>query len=86
MNFLVQVIELLLTIYIWMIVIRTILSWVSPYSRFPIAGLLFRLTDPFLEKIRQFLPLPRMAVDLSPLIAILILMIIRYSAIHLGGF
>ena len=85
MNFLVQGIELLLTIYIWMIVIRTILSWVSPYSRIPIAGLLFRLTDPFLEKIRQFLPLPRMAVDLSPLIAILILMIIRYSAIRLGG-
>ena len=86
MNFLVQGIELFLTIYIWMIVIRTILSWVSPYSRIPIAGLLFRLTDPFLEKIRQFLPLPRMAVDLSPLIAILILTIIRYSAIHLGGF
>jgi len=85
MNFLVQGIELLLTIYIWMIVIRTILSWVSPDSRIPIAGLLFRLTDPFLEKIRQFLPLPRMAVDLSPLVAILILMIIRYSASRLGG-
>jgi len=85
MNFLVQGIELLLTIYIWMIVIRTILSWVSPSSRIPIAGLLFRLTDPFLEKIRQFLPLPRMAVDLSPLVAILILMIIRYSASRLGG-
>jgi YggT family protein len=85
MNFLVRVIELLLTIYIWMIVIRAILSWVSPASRIPIAGLLFRLTDPFLEKIRQFLPLPRMAVDLSPLIAILILMIIRYSLNRLGG-
>jgi YggT family protein len=85
MNFLAQIIELLLTIYIWMIVIRTILSWVSPYSRIPLAGLLFRVTDPFLGKIRQLLPLPRMAVDISPLIAILILMFIRYSAIRLGG-
>ena len=85
MNFLFRGIEFLLTIYIWMIVIRAILSWVTPASRIPIAGLLFRLTDPFLEKIRQFLPLSRTAVDLSPLIAILILMIIRYSASHLGG-
>jgi len=85
MNFLAQIIELLLTIYIWMIIIRAILSWVSPYSQIPLAGLLFRLTDPFLGKIRQLLPLPRMAVDLSPLIAILILMLIRYTAIRLGG-
>ena len=85
MFFLARLIDILVTIYMWMIVIRAVLSWVSPYARIPIAGLLFRLTDPFLEKIRQFLPLPRMAVDLSPLVAILILMIIRYSASRLGG-
>jgi len=85
MNFLAQLIELLVTIYIWMIILRAILSWVSPYSRIPIAALLFRLTDPFLAKIRQLLPLPRMAIDLSPVIAILVLMLIRYSASRLGG-
>ena len=78
MYFLAKTVEILLTIYIWMIILRAIISWVSPYSRFPLASLLFRLTDPFLGKIRQLLPLPRMAIDITPVIAILILMLIRY--------
>ena len=75
--FLAKTVEILISIYIWMIILRAIISWVSPYSRFPIAGILFRLTDPFLGKIRQLLPLPRMAIDITPVIAILILMLIR---------
>ncbi|NWF55487.1 MAG: YggT family protein [Syntrophaceae bacterium] len=83
MTFLAQAIEILITLYIWMIIIRAVLSWVSPYSRIPIANYLMRLTDPFLWKIRQLLPLPRMPVDLSPVIAILVLMLIRYLVVAL---
>jgi YggT family protein len=81
MTFLAQIIEFFLTIYIWMIIIRVILSWVPSFSRIPISGLLFRLTDPFLSKVRQILPLPRMAVDISPVIAILVLILIRYLVV-----
>jgi YggT family protein len=78
MYFLAKAIEILLSIYIWMIIFRAIISWASPYSKIPLAGILFRLTDPFLGKIRQLLPFPRMAFDITPLIAILILIIIRH--------
>jgi YggT family protein len=78
MYFLAKAIEILLSIYIWMIIFRAIISWASPYSKIPLAGILFRLTDPFLGKIRQLLPLPRMAFDITPVIAILILIIIRH--------
>jgi YggT family protein len=81
MNFLAQIIEIFLTIYTWMIIIRAVLSWFPSYSRIPIAHLLFRLTDPFLGKVRQFFPLPRMAVDISPVIAILVLLLIRYLVV-----
>ncbi len=81
MNFLARIIEIFFTIYIWMIIIRAILSWVPTYSRIPMAGLLYRLTDPFLNKVRELLPMPRMAVDLSPVIAILVLMVMRYLAV-----
>ena len=81
MTFVTQIIEFFLTIYIWMIIIRAILSWVPSFSRIPISGLLFRLTDPFLSKVRQILPLPRMAVDISPVIAILVLILIRYLVV-----
>lgn len=82
MFFLAKTIEILITIYIWMIVIRAILSWVSPYSRIPLAGYLIRFTDPFLSRIRRLFPLPGMAFDISPVIAILILMLGRYLLLN----
>jgi YggT family protein len=85
MNFLAQIIEIIFTIYIWMIVIRAILSWVPTSSRIPMAGLVYRLTDPLLNKVRELLPLPRMAVDLSPVIAILVLTLIRYLIVAFLG-
>ena len=78
MFFLVRAIDILLSVYMWMIIIRAVLSWVGPYSRIPIAHLLIRLTDPFLWKIRNLFPMPRMAVDISPVIAILLLELARY--------
>ena len=81
MYFLAKAIEILLSVYIWMIIFRAIISWASPYSKIPLAGILFRLTDPFLGKIRQLLPLPRMAFDITPVIAILILIIIRHIVV-----
>ncbi len=83
MFFLVKTIEILITIYIWMIIIRALLSCVSPYARFPLASYLIRFTDPFLRRIRRLFPLPGMAFDISPVIAILILMLGRYLLLNL---
>ena len=78
MYFLAKAVEILLSIYIWMILFRAIISWAGPYTRIPLAGLLYRLTEPFLGKIRQLMPMPRMAIDITPVIAILILIMVRY--------
>jgi YggT family protein len=78
MNVVVQIIEFLFTIYIWMIIIRAVISWVGPYSKIPIAKFLTGLTDPLLLRIRSLLPLPGMAIDISPVIAIVLLMILRH--------
>ncbi len=79
MYFLVRTIDILVSIYIWMIIIRALLSWTNFYWRIPIANILIRLVDPFLWKIRSFLPMPRMAIDISPIIAILLLELFRYG-------
>jgi YggT family protein len=73
-----QLLEILLTLYIWMIVARAILSWVNPYARHPIVSVLIRLTDPLLWKIRRWIPMPRMGLDFSPIFAILAIMLLRY--------
>jgi YggT family protein len=81
MFLLAKTIDMLITIYIWLIIIRVLLSWVSPYSRIPLAPYLFRLTDPFLDRVRRLFPAPRMAFDISPIIAILVLELVRYLVV-----
>ena len=78
-----RIIDVLLTIYLWMIVARAVISWVSPFPRIPVIQILIRLTDPVLWRIRRFLPMPRMAIDITPVIAILIIMLIRYLVLEI---
>ena len=72
-----KMLDLLLTLGIYAILIRAILSWISPYPRLPIAGFLHRLTDPILRPIQMRLP-PYGGIDFSPMIAILILFLLRH--------
>ena len=53
--------------------LQAILSWVNPFS--PLAQPLAQLTSPFLTPIRRIVP-PIAAVDLSPLIAILLAQVV----------
>lgn len=71
-----QVINIVLTIYLWVIVIRALISWVSPDPFNPIVQLLRSMTEPVLAPIRRILP-PGFGIDLSPMIAILILVFLR---------
>ena len=56
-----------LTVLYWLILIRALISWVSPDPFNPIVQLLTRTTEPILEPIRRLLP--NLPIDLSPLIA-----------------
>ena len=51
------------------LILQAVLSWVAAYS--PISQPLAQLTRPFLDPIRRVVP-PIAAIDLSPLIAILL--------------
>jgi YggT family protein len=64
-----------LTIFYWLIIIRALLSWVNPDPFNPIVQFLERITEPALAPIRRFLP--RMAIDISPIIAFLILLFLK---------
>ena len=60
-------------IYIWVLVIRAVLSWVSadPYN--PIVRALYALTEPVLSFLRRKFPLMAGSIDFSPMVAILVL-------------
>jgi YggT family protein len=66
-----QVIDIALTIYMWIIIIRALISWVSPNPYNPIVRFLYRATEPVLRPVRRIIPLGGMGIDFSPVIVIL---------------
>jgi YggT family protein len=60
-----------LWVYMWMIIIRALLTWVNPDPWNPIVQFLHRATEPVLAPIRRWLPTWRWGIDVSPMVAIL---------------
>jgi len=73
-----KILDLGINLYIIIIIIRAVLSWFNPNPYSPGMTFLIRITDPVLYRIRRFLPLSGVGLDLSPIIAILGLMFIQY--------
>ena len=74
----------IITIYLWIIIINAVLSWLVAFNilntqnRFVFAVLdtTYKMTDPALNKIRRFIPTFG-SIDISPVILILLLMFLR---------
>lgn len=64
-----KLVDYALYAYMWIIVIRALLSWVNPDPWNPIVRVLHQLTEPVLRPIRRRLPYT--AIDFSPLVVIL---------------
>jgi YggT family protein len=68
-----MIIHYVLNIYMWIVVARAIISWVSPDPYNPIVRFLYLATEPVLSRIRRTLPLPVTGIDLSPIIVFVII-------------
>ena len=74
----------IISLYIWILIINAIISWLIAFNvlntqnRFvySILELTYRLTDPFLNKIRRFLP-NLGSLDISPIILLLLIWFIE---------
>jgi YggT family protein len=72
-----KVIDIGLVIYMWIIIIRALISWVSPNPYNPIVQFLYRATEPVLWRVRRIIPIGGFGIDFSPLIVILIIIFLR---------
>ena len=74
----------IITIYLWIIIINAILSWLVAFNIlntqnrfvFSVLDATYKLTDPALNKIRRFMPTFG-SIDISPVILILLLIFLR---------
>jgi len=71
-----QVVDLFLTIYIWIIIARCLISWVNPNPYHPVVRFLYRATEPVLAPARRLIP-PIAGLDLSPIAVIFLLYFIQ---------
>ena len=84
-NFLLSVAEVLdvvLTIYLYVIVARAIISWVSPSPYNPIVQFLYRATEPVLRYARRIIPPIGGTLDLSPIIVILVIIFLQQFLVN----
>ncbi len=72
-----KVLGIALNLYMWIVIIRALLSWVNPDPYNPIVQFLHSVTDPVLYRIRQMLPMSGMGIDFSPIIVILLIVFLQ---------
>ena len=70
------ILDYVLWLYMWVIIVRALLSWVNPDPWNPIVQFLNRATEPVLAPIRRWIGL-RIGMDLSPMIAILVIFFLQ---------
>jgi YggT family protein len=62
--------NIVLTLYMWIVIARALISWVNPDPRNPIVRFLHNATEPLLYRVRRVLPFMG-GLDLSPLVVII---------------
>ena len=70
-----SIVDIVLSIFYWLILIRALISWVNPDPHNTIVQFLYRATEPILTPIRRMLP--PMGIDLSPIIAFLVIIFLK---------
>ena len=73
------ILDAVLSVYMWIIIISALLSWVNPDPYNPIVRFLYSVTEPVLRPIRRRLSFS--GIDISPLIVILAIMFVKYFII-----
>jgi YggT family protein len=82
-------VDALFLVYIVLVLIRVLMTWFTRIPYYPwldaILNFIREVTDPFLNLFRRFIPLLRIgpgAIDLSPIVAIFVLSIVRTIVVN----
>ena len=78
-----EVLSSLLTIYLWIVIIAALLTWVNPDPRNPIVRFLYSVTEPLFQQVRRRLPFVYAAsIDFSPLVVILAILFLQIAVVQ----
>lgn len=77
LNALATVLDYALVIYMWLVIARAVLSWVSPDPFNPIVRFIHNVTEPVLHPVRRWLPFGFSGIDFSPIVVLLAIIFLR---------
>ncbi len=84
-----DLIALLFNVFLIAVIIKVVLSWISPGHYNPVIGLVDKLAQPVLRPIQKIIP-PMGGLDLSPLFATLAILVAKMlivpPIVYLGNF
>ena len=78
-----QILHMVINIYIWVVILSALISFVRPDPYNPIVQILYRLTTPVYAFIRRFIPTIIGGIDVAPIFVILGLQFIDLFAVKL---
>jgi YggT family protein len=77
-----KVLDIVLSIYMWVVIARAVLSWVSPDPYNPIVRFIHTITEPVLYQIRRRIPVSFGGIDFSPIIVFLAIIFLQRFVVH----
>jgi YggT family protein len=72
-----SILDLGLTLYMWLIIARALLSWVNPDPYNPIVRFLYNVTEPVMGYVRRRVPIVFGGLDLSPILVLLAIVFLQ---------
>jgi YggT family protein len=72
-----RILDIGLSLYMWIIIAQAVISWVNPDPYNPIVRFLHSVTEPVLYNIRRLIPVYFGGLDFSPIIAILVIIFLK---------
>ncbi len=77
-----RVLQIVLNLYMWVVIISALLSWVNPDPYNPIVRFLHGLTEPVYAKVRRYLPFVFLGgFDLSPIVVLIVIQVLDIALV-----
>lgn len=76
-----QACDILLMLYLWIVIIGALISWVNPDPYNPIVRFLRQATEPVFRWLRRRVPLTFGGIDFSPILVIAAIFFLRTALV-----
>lgn len=77
-----NILDILLTAYMWIVIASALISWVNPDPYNPIVRFLHTATEPVFRRIRRIIGFRLGVIDISPMVVILAILFVKYFLIQ----